>query len=435
MRYNFTPERISDPQMGPAAQAIRSCVHCGFCLSTCPTYLELGDERDSPRGRILLMKEMLEKGGTPAPEQVNHIDRCLSCLNCKTVCPSGVDYRRLVDYSHAYIQDHYKRPLFERVLRWSVAKVMTRPPLVRIGLRLARLGAPIARLLPGQVGAMARMGLIGDIGRAPTTFPEPARTVQRIAIMPGCVQGVLAPQIDAAVGRVLARRGIALVPLAGAGCCGALPHHMGRDNDGRAWARKAIEAYERGKFDGVLITATGCSAQLKDYAHQFAGDPVWEPRARAFAASARDFLELCTPMAATPPSALRVAYHPPCSLMNSLKMDGLSEALLTAAGFQLVPFQERNICCGSAGTYSILQPELSGRLRRRKLGNILAAKPQVLASGNIGCLQHLAGASRTETGGVLPPILHIAELLDWAEGGPLPPALAASDLALLPGAP
>lgn len=434
MRYNFTPGQIADPQMGPAAQAVRSCVHCGFCTSTCPTYLELGDERDSPRGRIILMKEMLEKGGTPTPEQVFHVDRCLSCLNCKTICPSGVDYRRLVDYSRAYIQDHYKRPLFERVLRWIITTVMTRPPLVRIGLRLARLGAPVGRLLPGRVGAMARMGLVGTIGRSPTQFPKPEKIVQRIAIMPGCVQGVLAPQIDAAVGRVLARRGIALVALEGAGCCGALPHHMGRDGDSHDWAKKAIAAYERGKFDGVLITATGCSSQLKDYAHQFAGDPVWEPRAKAFAAAARDFLELCTPMAARPARALRVAYHPPCSLMNSLKMDGLSETLLEAAGFHLVPFQERNICCGSAGTYSILQPELSGRLRRRKLGNILAARPEVLASGNIGCLQHLASAPRAEIGGALPPILHIAELLDWAEGGPLPPALAVSGLALARGA-
>jgi glycolate oxidase iron-sulfur subunit len=431
MRYNFTPEQIADPQMGPAAQAIRSCVHCGFCTATCPTYVELGDERDSPRGRIVLMKDMLEKGGAPTHEQVYHIDRCLSCLNCKTACPSSVNYQRLVDQARVHIQEHYHRPLTDRLLRWTIAKVMTRPRLVRVGLLLARLGAPVARLLPGRLGAMARMGLIArPSGPEPTHFPRPATVTQRIAIMPGCVQGALAPQIDAAVGRVLARRGIELVALEGAGCCGALPHHMGREDDSRAWARKAIEAFERGTYDGVLITATGCSAQLKDIAHQFAGDAVWEPRARNFAAAARDFLELCTPMQVTPPQPLRVAYHPACSLQNSLKMNGLSEKLLEAAGFTVLPFQESHLCCGSAGTYSILQPELSGRLRRRKLGNILAVNPQVLASGNIGCLQHLAAAPRKEAGGALPPILHIAELLDWAEGGPVPPAVAASNLAL-----
>ncbi|HVV28656.1 MAG TPA: glycolate oxidase subunit GlcF [Rhizomicrobium sp.] len=419
MRYNFTPEQIADPQMGPACQAVRSCVHCGFCTATCPTYVVLGDERDSPRGRIVLMKEMLEKGGAPTAEAVYHIDRCLSCLNCKTVCPSGVNYQRLVDQARAHIQDHYRRPLADRLLRWTIAKVMTRPRLVRMGLLLARIGAPVARLLPGRLGAMARMGLMArPLGPEPTQFPRPDAVRQRIAIMPGCVQGALAPQIDAAVGRVLARRGIELVALEGAGCCGALPHHMGREDDSRAWAKKAIAAYERGRFDGVLITATGCSAQLKDYAHQFAGDPEWEPRAARFAAAARDFIELCTPLPVRPPRDLRVAYHPACSLQNSLKLNGVSEALLEAAGFIVTPFAESHLCCGSAGTYSILQPELSGQLRARKLGNIAAAAPDVLVSGNIGCLQHLAAGEGLDV-----PILHTAELLDWAEGGPVPAAL------------
>jgi glycolate oxidase iron-sulfur subunit len=260
------------------------------------------------------------------------------------------------------------------------------------------------------IGASAR-----PQGPEPHTFPKPDIVKLRIAIMPGCAQPALAPKIDAAVGRVLARRGIQLVALEGAGCCGALPHHMGREDDSRAWARRAIEAHEQGQYDGVLITATGCSAQLKDYAHQFAGDPVWEPRAAKFAAAARDFADLCTPLAATPPQALRVAYHPACTLQNSLKLNGVGEELLAAAGLMVVPFLESHICCGSAGTYSILQPELSGALRQRKLGHILAAEPDVIVSGNIGCLQHLAAGQ-----GLTQPILHIAELLDWAEGGEMP---------------
>jgi len=416
MRYNFTAEQLADPQVGPAAKAVRSCVHCGICTATCPTYVVLGDERDSPRGRIVLMKDMLERGGSPSPETVHHIDRCLSCLNCKTACPSSVNYQRLVDQARAHIQEHYKRPLGDRLLRWTIATVMTRPALVRIGLLLAKLGGPVAKLMPGRLGAMAAIGAAArPQGPEPHVFPKPDVVKQRIAIMPGCVQGALAPQIDAAVARVLARRGIELIALEGSGCCGALPHHMGREDDSRAWARKAIEAYERGRFDGVLITATGCSAQLKDYAHQFAGDPVWEPRAAKFAAAARDFAELCTPMTATPPHGLRVAYHPACSLQNSLKLNGTGEAMLEAAGFLVTPFLESNLCCGSAGTYSILQPELSGQLRQRKLGNIAAANPDVLVSGNIGCLQHLAAGE-----GLNQPILHIAELLDWAEGGPKP---------------
>ena len=413
MRYSFTPEQLADPQLGPAAAAVRSCVHCGICTATCPTYVVLGDERDSPRGRIVLMKDMLEKGGAPTKEQVYHIDRCLSCLNCKTACPSSVNYQRLVDQARIHIHEHYQRPLMDRLLRWTIATVMTRPRLVRVGLLLARIGAPIARLLPGRLGAMAKIGLMArPQGPEPTHFPKPAIVKQRIAIMPGCVQGALAPQIDAAVGRVLARRGIELVVLEGSGCCGALPHHMGREEDARGWAKKAIEAFEHGQYDGVLITATGCSAQLKDYAQMFAGDPAWQPRAARFAAAARDFAELCTPLEATPPRPLRVAYHPACSLQNSLKLNGVGEALLAAAGFTVTPFLESHLCCGSAGTYSILQPELSSQLRARKLGNIAAAEPDVLVSGNIGCLQHLAAGE-----GLNQPILHIAELLDWAEGG------------------
>ena len=421
MRYNFTAEQIADPQLGPATQAVRSCVHCGFCTATCPTYVVLGDERDSPRGRIVLMKEMLEKGGAPTPETVHHIDRCLSCLNCKTACPSSVNYQRLVDQARTHIHEHYKRPLGDRLLRWAIATVMTRPKLVRIGLLLSRIGAPIATRIPGKLGAMAKMGLMArPQGPEPLNFPKPDVVKQRIAIMPGCVQGALAPQIDTAVGRVLARRGIELVVLEGSGCCGALPHHMGREHESKEWAKKAIIAYEQGQYDGVLITATGCSSQLKDYAHQFAGDPVWEPRAAKFAAAARDFAELCTPLAVTPPPLesnrpLRVAYHPACSLQNSLKLNGAGEAMLEAAGFTVTPFLESHLCCGSAGTYSILQPELSSALRQRKLGNIAAAQPDVLVSGNIGCLQHLASGEGLEQ-----PILHLAELLDWAEGGPKP---------------
>jgi glycolate oxidase iron-sulfur subunit len=404
MRTEFSPEQLADPQMADAAKAVRACVHCGICTASCPTYVLLGDERDGPRGRIVQMQKMLEPGGVITPEAVHHIDRCLSCLNCRSACPSSVDYQRLVDQARIHIQDHYRRPLGERLLRWLIATVMTRPALVAAGLRLAPLGA----WLPGRLGALARTGAAAKPESTGAAIPSVNNPVRRIAIMPGCVQKAMAPQIDEAVARVLARRGIELVPLAGAGCCGALPHHLGRDADALGWARRAIEAYEAGTYDGVLITATGCSAHLKDFAHLFLGDPVWEPRARAFAQSVRDFLELVTPLENTPQN-LRVAYHPACSMTNSLKLSGLGEALLAASGFTLVPFGESHLCCGSAGSYSILQPELSCQLKARKLAHIAKAAPDLLVSGNIGCLQQLGA-------GV--PVLHIAQLLDWAEGGP-----------------
>jgi glycolate oxidase iron-sulfur subunit len=403
MRTEFSPDQLADPQMAPAAGAVRACVHCGICTATCPTYVLLGDERDGPRGRIVQMQQMLEPGGTVSAETVHHIDRCLSCLNCRSACPASVDYQRLVDQARTHIEKHYRRPPMDRLLRWIIAKVMTRPNWVRLGLLLAPLGA----WLPGRLGMMALMGTVrrSRIAAAPPTIDKP---VKRIALMPGCVQAALAPEIDEAVARVLARRGIELVPLEGAGCCGALPHHLGRADEARDWARRAIAAFEAGHYDGVLISATGCGAHIKDYTHLFLGDSVWEPRARAFAHSVRDLLEIIAPLD-TAPKNLRVAYHPACSMTNSLKLGGLGEKLLAGSGFTLVPFVESHLCCGSAGSYSILQPDLSGQLKARKLAQLRAAAPDLVVSGNIGCIQQLGGDI---------PVLHLAQLLDWAEGGP-----------------
>lgn len=404
MRIEFSAAQLADPQMADAAKAVRTCVHCGICTATCPTYVLLGDERDGPRGRIVQMQKMLEPGGTVTPEAVHHVDRCLSCLNCRSACPSSVDYQRLVDQARVHIEAHYRRPLVDRLLRWMIAKVMTRPSLVALGLLFAPLGA----WLPGRLGVMARTGAAARPSRAASAPPVVTKPLKRIALMPGCVQAAMAPQIDEAVARVLARRGIVLAPLEGAGCCGALVHHLGREEDARAWARRAITAYEAGGYDGVLISATGCSAHLKDYAHLFLDDPEWQPRARAFARDAKDLLEILTPVDAGAKS-LRVAYHPACSMTNGLKLGGLGEKLLRESGFTLVPFAESHLCCGSAGSYAILQPELSGQLRDRKLAHLRSADPDLVVSGNIGCLQQLGS-------GV--PVLHLAQLLDWAEGGP-----------------
>jgi glycolate oxidase iron-sulfur subunit len=418
MRNNFTPEQWADPELAPAATAVRRCVHCGFCTATCPTYVVLGDERDSPRGRIQFMQKMLEEGGTPSDEAVHHIDRCLSCLNCRTTCPSSVDYARLVDTSRAYIHEHYKRPLGDRFMRWIIATVFPYPGRTKLALLFAPLGRIAAMFIP--MGRLEVMLKKASAPRGPERLTRPEKALKRIAMLPGCVQKAVMPEIDAAASRVLARRGIELVPLEGAGCCGALSHHLGRENESREFAKTLITAWEAGSYDGIFISATGCGGYLKELQHTFPGDPVWQPRAEKFAAAMIDFVELVPSANVTPPPvfegkrALRVAYHPPCSLQNSLKLNGRSEALLAEAGFLLTPFLEPHICCGSAGSYAILQPELSQTLRDRKLGHIQAGNPDVIVSGNIGCIQQLSG-------GV--PVLHIAQLLDWAEGGPKPEAL------------
>ena len=421
MRTNFTPTQLTDPHVVEAEKNLRVCVHCGICTATCPTYVLLGDERDGPRGRIVMIQNMLEAGIAPSAETVLHVDRCLSCLACRTACPSGVDYARLIDEARVHIQTTYRRPFGDKMLRWFIATVMTRPTLVRAGLFAARLAAPFAFLLPGRLALMTAMGAHAKLQPAAILQRSILPNAKRIALMPGCVQPALAPQIDQAAARCLARRGFELVPLEGAGCCGSLVQHLGRSEDAKRWARRAIEAFEHAggpqAFDGVLITATGCSAHLKDLQNLFLDEPVWLPRARAFAQAARDFLDLASSSQGAAPRRLRVAWQAPCSLQNGLRLAANGEALLAAAGFDVLTIPEGHLCCGSAGSYSILQPEISGRLRARKLGNIATLHADVIATANIGCLNHLAGSDA-------PPVVHLAELLDWAEGGPEPLALA-----------
>ena len=418
MRTNFSPAQLTDPHLAAVEENLRNCFHCGIFTATCPTYVLLGDERDGPRGRIVMMQQMLEENATPSPQTVLHVDRCLSCLACRTACPSSVDYARLVDTARVHIETRYHRPFADRFLRWLIAAVMPRPALVRLGL----VFAPLGRWLPGRFGAMARMGSNRRAATTPTTASPLAANAKRIALMPGCVQKVLAPEIDAAARRVLARRGYHLVSLAGAGCCGSLVHHLGKDEQAKDWAKRAIGSFEReGPFDGVLITATGCSAYLKDLVHLFADDPVWARRAAAFAAKTRDFLDLATPVAGAPKS-LRVAWQAPCSLQNGLKLADAGKALLKSAGFEVLEIAESHLCCGSAGSYSILQPEIAAQLRARKLSHISTVRPDVIATANIGCLHHLSGPDA-------PPILHLAELIDWAEGGATSSFLAGAFLA------
>jgi glycolate oxidase iron-sulfur subunit len=425
MRTAFTAEQLADPHLADAEHQLRTCIHCGFCTATCPTYTLLGDERDSPRGRIGLIQHMLESKAPPTKETVLHLDRCLSCLGCRSACPSGVDYSALIDAARAHIEKTYRRPLTERLFRSFVLFVLMRPAVFSVLSAAAHLAAPF---LPGKLGTMARKGRVPRRPVLPAPIAETSAAAKRVLLVPGCVQRALAPSIDAATVRVLARQDVKAETLKTVECCGSLAYHLGKTEISNTYARRLIEAFEEasktGEVDAVLITASGCGSFLKDMGRVFADDPAWHARALAFAAKVKDFTELVVspppPSAAPPPRAgeekssirdLLVAYHPPCSLQHGQRIHGRGEHLLTAAGFRLTPIPDAHLCCGSAGSYSVLQPEISDALRARKLDSIRMTGATVIASANLGCLTHLTGDV---------PTVHIAELLDWAQGGPKP---------------
>ncbi|HXJ03310.1 MAG TPA: glycolate oxidase subunit GlcF [Micropepsaceae bacterium] len=424
MRTAFRADQLADPHIKEAEKALRTCVHCGFCTATCPTYLVLGDERDGPRGRIVLMQHMLESDAPPTPETVKHLDQCLSCLGCRTACPSGVDYSALIEKSRAHIEQHYRRPFGDRLFRNFILFVLTRPRLFAALAATGRIFAPIASRLPGELGTMARKAAIPSKKRkhgADPNVPLPQRgeglgVGGRVLLLPGCVQRALAPGIDAAATRVLARQNMRVEALPQTGCCGALAYHMGKTEAGKASARAMIQAFEAasatGTVDAVLITASGCSAFLKEYGRVFMDEPEWKTRAENFVAKVKDFSELAQPSTSSHiADAPVIAFHPPCSLQHGQRLYGHGEALLTAAGFRLAPIPDAHLCCGSAGSYSLLQPAIADELRARKLAAIRSTGAQIIASANIGCLTHLSGEL---------PAAHIAELLDWAGGGPKP---------------
>ncbi|MFL5260382.1 MAG: glycolate oxidase subunit GlcF [Hyphomicrobiales bacterium] len=427
MQTNFTAEQLADPKIATANAILRKCVHCGFCTATCPTYVLLGDELDSPRGRIYLIKNMLEKGEAATPETVKHIDRCLSCLSCMTTCPSGVHYMHLVDDARVHIEKTYRRPLFDRLLRDALAYVMPRPAIFRATLKAAQLAKLIGRLA-GALGIEPIAALFDlvpaaapsseDIGR-PGTYPAAGRRRRRVALLRGCVQSVLDPAINAAAIRLLNRHGVEVVVTEGESCCGSLTHHLGKDEDALARARRSIDRWIAAEVDQVIVTASGCGTTIKDYGHMLRLDPAYAGKAERVSATTRDISEVLVELdlpAVSPPRALRVAYHSACSMQHGQQVREEPKMLLSNAGFEVVDVPEGHICCGSAGTYNILQPELARRLRDRKVANIESTKPDAIATGNIGCITQIAGGTDI-------PIVHTVELLDWAYGGPVPRAL------------
>jgi glycolate oxidase iron-sulfur subunit len=433
MQTNFAPERLRDPDVRESNGILRTCVHCGMCTATCPTFLLLGDELDSPRGRIYLIKDMLESGRPATAEVVKHVDRCLSCLSCMTTCPSGVHYMHLVDHARRYIEETYRRPLPERALRWLLGRLLPRPRLFRLALRGAGLGARLRGLIPGQSMTAKRLRAMLDLAPAALPPPSPLQAPQvhkaegarrgRVALLTGCAQTVLAPSINEATIRLLTRMGIEVVVTRGQGCCGALNHHMGEHDPAMALARANIAAWTReieGEgLDAVVINASGCGTTVKDYGFMFRTEPhPWADRAAKVASLAADVTEVLERFGYAPtrePPGLTVAYHSACSLQHGQKITAAPKQLLARAGFRVKEPAEAHICCGSAGTYNLLQPEIAGQLRARKLENIGRTRADLIAAGNIGCLTQLAGDAL--------PVAHTVELLDWMAGGPAPPAV------------
>ena len=429
MQTTFTADQLKDPATARSNAILRSCVHCGLCTATCPTYQVLGDELDSPRGRIYLIKDMLEQGRPADARTVRHIDRCLSCLACMTTCPSGVHYRHLVDHAREYIEQTYRRPLSDRVLRWILAQILPHPMRFRLALLGARIGRPFAFLIPDRrIRAMLAMAprRLPPVSRNddPQVFPAEGQRRMRVALMTGCAQKALNTDINDATIRLLRRLGCEVVIARGQGCCGALTHHMGKAAWAHAAAARSIAAFmaevRAGGLDAVVINTSGCGTTVKDYGHMFRAGPI-AADAATVAGLALDVSELLVrlglPQGA--PKGLRVAYHAACSLQHGQQVRTAPKDLLRRAGFEVVEPADSHLCCGSAGTYNLLQPEIAAELKLRKVRTLEAKFPQVIAAGNIGCMMQIGSGT-----GI--PVVHTVELLDWATGGPPPRALAAT---------
>ncbi len=444
MQTSFAEEQLADSHMASSEKILRSCVHCGFCTATCPTYLLEGDELDSPRGRIYLIKDMLETNRPAPAEVVKHIDRCLSCLSCMTTCPSGVHYMHLVDHARSYVEKTYRRPLADRALRMLLAKVLPYPKRFRLALASAAFLRPLATRVFGalpkrdsgsvpslfdRLSAMLALAprklQTSEESVGPGTYPAQGPRLGRVALLAGCAQPVLNSAINAAAIRLLTRLGIEVVLPKDEGCCGALVLHMGRDAEANNFARKNVDAWtaeiEGQGLDAILITTSGCGTTIKDYGFLLREDKTYAEKAARVSSLAKDISEYLATLdlPAAAPKEIIVAYHSACSLQHGQKITDLPKHLLQQAGFSLRDVPEGHICCGSAGTYNLLQPFFARRLRQRKVANIERMNPDVVACGNIGCLMQIASGTDL-------PVVHTVELIDWAMGGPKPEGMGAS---------
>lgn len=430
MQTNFSLAQLADPEIAEAEKILRACVHCGFCTATCPTFVLLGDELDSPRGRIYLIKEMLEKDRPADAETVLHIDRCLSCLACMTTCPSGVHYMHLVDEARARIEKTYRRPFADRSIRALLGFVLPYPRRFALALRAGALAAPLAPLLARFGGTGRRVAAMLRLApkRIPPASPLPKRRgiephskpTARVALLIGCAQKILRPETNDAAMRLLARLGVETTLVSGEGCCGALLHHLGEEAQALAQARHNVDIWtaeiEARGLDAIVITASGCGTMIKDYGFLLRNEPAYAAKAARVSELAKDVTEFLSTLDLPEPRSplpLTVAYQSACSMQHGQKIDALPKRLLAQAGFTVRDIPEGHLCCGSAGTYNILQPELALALRDRKIANILQTSSDLVATGNIGCMTQIASGLRIS-------VLHTIELLDFAYGGPNP---------------
>ncbi len=424
MQTNFSERQRQDPHIQRSEEVLRACVHCGFCTATCPTYVLLGDELDSPRGRIYLIKQMLEEDRPADAATVKHIDRCLSCLSCMTTCPSGVHYMHLVDHARRHIEETYDRPWMDRLIRSALAATIPYPTRFRWALQAAGLGRPLASLMPKSIRAMLALAPTSlppaSSEDGPRTVPAQSRRRARVALLTGCAQRVLAPEINTATIRLLSRHGVEVVVAKGSGCCGSLTHHLGKDKPALASAKANIDAWSKeideDGLDAVVITASGCGTTVKDYGHMLRTDPDYAEKAAHIARLAKDVTEVMDEIGLMPSMIdvdRTIAYHSACSMQHGQKLTTTPKRLLSQAGFTVKDVPEGHLCCGSAGVYNILQAEIATQLRDRKISNIETTAPDMIATGNIGCITQLASGTSI-------PVHHTVQLLDWATGGPEP---------------
>lgn len=444
MQTRFTPEQLARPAVARADRILRTCEHYGFCTAGCPTYVLLGDENDAPRGRIDLIREMLEAGGAPDAKTVGHLDRCLSCMSCMTTCAVRVDYLHLIDIARAHIARHHRRPWHERFVRGMLAFALPRPAVFRALLALAPFSGGIVATAPRPLARRLRpllaMAAATPRTREPDVRPgdhRPAGVPRgRVILLAGCAQRVLAPSINAATVRVLNRAGYTVTIAPSAGCCGSLTLHLGNDGPARDAARRNIDAWiaelarapQAGEVVAIVANASGCGSTMKDYGHLLADDPRYRGSAERIAALARDVSELLAEVRLAEPATPRryaVACHDPCSLRNVQRVTDAPRALLARAGYVVREIPEAHFCCGSAGTYNLLQPRIAEQLGRRKAAHVAGTGAQIVAAGNVGCVVQIARYADR-------PVVHPIELVDWAHGGPRPPALVGVALDELP---
>lgn len=417
--------------LAEANAIIKTCVHYGFCTNTCPTYVLLGDENESPRGRIDLIKDMLASKTAPSKETVKHLDNCLSCLSCMTTCAAKVDYGHLIDRARIHIEQAYRRPLADRLIRTALALILPNPRALHAALRIGALARPFRQLFRGRLRAMLELLPAGERNppapRRRQVFAADGQCKSRVVLHLGCVQQVAAQHINEAAIRLLTRHGIEVVALGNSSCCGALTLHMGKERQAKAAAIRFVQDVmaEKEAIDAVVITASGCGTTVKDYGHLLAADADMSAAAMAIARKTRDVSELLNDLQLHPPKenmAYKVAYHDACSMLHGQRVVAQPRAVLRRAGFNVHDIAERHFCCGSAGVYNMLQPEIATRLGQRKAANIAGTGADILCAGNLGCLTQIGHYSDL-------PAVHTVELLDWATGGPMPPGLRAYPLA------